>query len=384
MTMDENEKLLAMLRDLFPMLGDEELKALLRVSRRRTYPPDTILCHEGEMEDTFYIICDGEVRVTKHLEGKEHLLLQHHGPGEFFGEMALIEEQPRAATVRTVTESTFLEISKEDFETLLRQSPGLALTIVRKVTARLRDADQRAITELRLKNAQLEEQQRLRSEFLTTVAHELRTPLTTAKGYLQLACRGLVQGEQLQQTLETVLKNVETVVHLVNNILFLQELDLITPDFEPVSLAEVAMEALQAIRPKADEAGLEIRFSVEPGLPPIQGDAEGLRRALMALMDNAVKFGQGGGEIIVRVGQTDNMVQVQITDHGVGIPAEFLDKIFEPFTRRERVGGRLFGGLGLGLPLAQHVIQLHQGEIRVESEEGKGSTFTVQIPITSG
>lgn len=379
------------LHQVFPGLSEEDLAELTSVAELRTYPPDVILCHEGRIEDTFYVIVSGQIEVSKQLERDTQRVLHRPGPGEFFGEIALVQKGPRTATVRTLEPTTVLEIGRETFMSVLRRSASMAIRIMLQVTARLRDADQHSIADLRRKNielahayAELEAHQRLRSEFLTTVAHELRTPLTSATGYLELVDSGVVKPEQTTGFLQTVSRNLETVIHLVNNILFLQELEMITPEFETLSVEQVVLQAIQEMVERATQASLTINTRIKGGLPHVLGDAGGLSRAVGALLDNAIKFSPDGGEIAVRVYADDGTLRVEICDPGVGFPVERLHDLFKPFTRIEATGGHLFGGVGLGLPIAKYVVELHGGHIKVESEGGKGSTFTIVLPATGG
>ena len=376
------------LRQAFPDLEDDDLAELASVAEQHVYLPGTILCHEGRVEETFYIIIEGRAEVTKYIQEGMQRTLHHPGAGEFFGEIALVQEGPRTATVRILEPTTVLEIDRDAFMSVLQRSASMAIRIMLQVTSRLRDADLRSIADLRQKNVELAEayqkletQQQLRSEFLTTVAHELRTPLTSATGYLQLASSNTVKPEQAVDFMEKVSHNLETVVHLVNNILLLQELELITPEFEPLSMEEIVFRVVHEAVEQADHAGLTIATRVEGGLPQLPGDAGGLSRAVGALLDNAIKFSPDGGEISIHAYADNDTLQVKIRDPGIGFPTERLDEMFKPFTRIERANGHLFGGLGLGLAIAKHVVESHGGHIEVESKEGKGSTFTIVLPI---
>jgi signal transduction histidine kinase len=379
------------LQRVFPGLEEEELAELVGVAQQRTYPPGVVLCHEGRIEDVFYVIASGRAEVIKRFEDGAERLLHRLGPGEFFGEIALVQAGPRIATVRTVEPTIVLEIGRDAFMSVLQRSASMAIRIMLQVSSRLRDSDQRAITELRQKNvelarayAELEEQQRLRSEFLTTVAHELRTPLTAATGYLQLVNSGAVGTEQSPQFLETVAYNLATIVHLVNSILFLQEIELIASDFEPLHVEDVVLPAVQEMVERATQAGLTIDTQIEGDLPLVLGDADGLSRAVGALLDNAIKFSPDGGEIAVRVRADGAALRIEIRDPGIGFPLERLDDVFKPFTRIEPQDERLFGGMGLGMPISRRVVESHGGRIEAQSEVGKGSTFTIVLPAIGG
>ncbi len=379
-----------LLKQAFPGLGDEAAGELAELARIRTYPPGTLLCKEGEHEETFYLIADGEVEITKRFIEDEERLLRRAGPGTFFGEIAIIQNVPRTASVRTTEETTVLEIDKDVFEQVLRRSPSMALTMVRATIEHLRANDQRAIEELRRRKQELEEayrvlseQERLRSEFLTTLAHELRTPLTSAKGFMNLIQLGHMEGAALKMALDKVEAGIDNVISLINDLLFVQEMDTVIaePTRRPVDVGELIFELVSGEQDRAAEQGLEIATEIEPDLPKIEADPDGLRRAFGALLDNAIKFSPDGGVLRITIHNLGDELEISFADPGVGIPAEFMDRLFKRFERLEQIGDHLFGGVGLGLPIAKHLIEKHGGTITVQSELGKGSTFTVRLPV---
>ncbi len=380
--------IIAALQQIFPDLSPADLTALTDVAELHTYPTGTRLCHEGLIEDTFYIIISGSVAALKKVDENQEQFLKKLDAGEFFGEIALIQEGPRVADIATLEPTTVLEIHREDFLSLLNHSGPLAMRIMLGISWRLRDADQRSLTELRRRHdelsrayAELAEQERMRSDFLTTVSHELRTPLAVATGYLQLLNSGAVPGEQAPHFLKTVARSLDDVVQLVNNILFLQELDLITPEFTNLEIVSLVDSTLAGLRDHAATSNLTLTLTVDPDLPIVRGDANSLQRALHALLDNAIKFSPEGGDINVRLYPTEDALCIEIRDPGVGFPMEALDEIFKPFKRIESAGGHLFGGIGIGLPIARHIIAAHGGHIAAQSTVGRGSTFTVILPL---
>ena len=200
-----------------------------------------------------------------------------------------------------------------------------------------------------------------------------------ASGYLQMLQKGLMSGPQLTAGIETVARNVQQIVSLVNDILFLQEMELVLPEFQAVDMNEVASHVTETYRSKAEERGLNLRLVPSPNLPEALGDSKSLERALMALVDNAIKFSPKGGDVEVRMKHMDGQVIVSVQDHGIGIPKENMPRIFNRFYHLERSGDDLFGGIGLGLAITRQVIEQHHGSLNVTSTPGKGSTFTITL-----
>ena len=218
-----------------------------------------------------------------------------------------------------------------------------------------------------------------RHAFLTTIAHELRTPLMATNGYLQLIRSGIIPEESFQSTLETVSNNLQQITTLVNDILFVQEMDLILSDFRPVDLGDVVAAAARQQEAHARKNHTNLKIETSKGAPIILGDERSLERAVAAILDNAIKFSPNGGDVVVEVGSDAAGAFIRISDHGVGIPPDALPRIFDRFFHLEEVGDHLFRGVGLGLAIARQVIEQHQGSISVQSELEKGSVFTVYL-----
>ncbi len=332
------------------------------------------------------MILAGEVEVTKTINNNESRLLKTLGPGDFFGEMALIHNAPRAATVIAKSALTTLELDKAAFDRVLHKSTSVALAMVSEISNRLRQNDQMAVDDLRMRASELAEAyQRLaeqdlaRREFLTNVAHELRTPLMVASGYLQMLQKGIMQGDQLKAGIEMITRNVQQIVSLVNDILFLQEMDLVLPEFQAVDMNEVARTVAEKYMSTAKEHGITLRLIPNPNLHPASGDSKSLERALTALVDNAIKFSPQGGNVIISLRGKGENILVAVEDEGIGIAKENLPRIFDRFYHLERSGNDIFGGIGLGLAITRQVIEQHQGSLDVTSAPGKGSTFTMAL-----
>lgn len=375
----------------FPGITVDEVEELVSHSRVRQYPAGAVLCREDQVETTFYMILEGEVEVTKEINKSEARLLTTLRPGDFFGEMGLIHNAPRAATVTARTDLVVLELDKEAFDRVLKRSPSVSMAMVRQISQRLRENDEMAIEDLRLRARELAqayqklaEQEVARREFLTHIAHELRTPLMAANGYLQLLQNHTLPPEKLDFAISTVARNVQQIITLVNDILFLQELDLVLPEFTAVDMGEVASGVLERYKARAAACKVHLRLKEERNLPPVWGDAKSLERALTALVDNAIKFSPHGGEVEIRLERAGEQVQVAVQDHGIGISEANRPHIFDRFYHLDKHGDDLFGGIGLGLAITRQVIQQHRGKLEVESQPGQGSTFTMCLQAWTG
>ena len=374
------------LQRAFPGIPAKEAREMADLGEVTSYGAGVTLCREGAVEDTFYILLEGDVEVTKVIQHDQSRLLKHLRPGDFFGEMGLIHNAPRGASVTTTLPTTVLCIHKPDFDRLLHRSSSVSMAMVREVSRRLRENDEMAIEDLRLKAGELAaayqrlaQEEFARREFLTSIAHELRTPLTAAGGFLEMARKKMLEGEALDMAIDTVSRNVQQIVSLVNDILFLQEVELVLPELHPTDLGKVVMSAIDVVRDKADQSAVRFRLEITPGLPQVCGHFKSLERAVVMVLDNAVKFSPDGGDVYVSVSQVDEYVCVAIEDHGVGIPEDSLPHIFDRFFHIEEMGDDLFGGLGLGLAITRQVLEQHGGKIEVQSKVDVGSTFKLYL-----
>jgi signal transduction histidine kinase len=374
----------------FPGIKPAEVEELISNCQVKSYPEGTVLCRENAIEQIFYMILEGEVQVTKLLNSREDRLLKTLTPGDFFGEMALIHNAERAATVTARTPVVVLELDKKAFDSVLEHSTSVALAMVREISTRLRENDEMAIEDLRIRASELAqayqklaEQELARRDFLTNVAHELRTPLMTASGYLQLLQKGAVPGEQLKTAVDTVERNVHQIVALVNDILFLQEINLLLSEFQPVDMGEISRTVIEKYKLKATDRNITLTLRGDQNLPTIPGDARSLERALTALVDNAIKFSPRGGDVELRLNAGNEQMLVVVEDHGIGIAPDIRPRIFDRFYHLERHGNDLFGGIGLGLAIARQVIEQHNGTLDVESTPGTGSCFTMKFKRTA-
>jgi len=229
-----------------------------------------------------------------------------------------------------------------------------------------------------------EESNRLKDEFLATVSHELRTPLTAILGWSRMLEDGDLEDSIVQQAVETIGRNARAQAQIVDDILDVSR--IITGnlylDLQPMEVVPVIENAINVIRPTADAKGIRIEtyFDAKPAM--ISGDAHRLQQVVWNLLSNAVKFTDSGGRVCVKVLAVGSAVEIRVSDTGQGISPEFLPYVFERFTQADSTTTRQHGGLGLGLAIARHLVEIHGGSIKAESlGEGRGATFRIRLPM---
>jgi signal transduction histidine kinase/CHASE1-domain containing sensor protein/ActR/RegA family two-component response regulator len=229
-----------------------------------------------------------------------------------------------------------------------------------------------------------EESNRLKDEFLATVSHELRTPLTAILGWCRMLEGGTLDDSVAQQAVETIWRNAKAQAQIVDDILDVSR--IITGnlylDLHPLEVVPVVENAINVVRPTADAKGIRIETYFDRVPAMISGDANRLQQVVWNLLSNAVKFTQNGGRVCVKVSQGAGVVEVGVSDTGQGIDNEFLPYVFERFRQADSTTTRQHGGLGLGLAIARHLVEIHGGTIRAESPgAGRGATFTIRLPL---
>ena len=229
-----------------------------------------------------------------------------------------------------------------------------------------------------------EESNRLKDEFLATVSHELRTPLTAILGWSRMLEGGDLDDETVHQAVETIGRNARAQAQIVDDILDVSR--IITGnlylELQPMEVVPVIENAINVIRQTAEAKGIRIEtyFNAKPAM--ISGDANRLQQVVWNLLSNAVKFTESGGRVCVRVSQVGAAVEISVSDTGQGISPEFLPYVFERFTQADSTTTRQHGGLGLGLAIARHLVEIHGGSIKAESlGQGRGATFRIRLPL---
>ncbi|WP_427159777.1 hybrid sensor histidine kinase/response regulator [Aliinostoc sp. HNIBRCY26] len=233
--------------------------------------------------------------------------------------------------------------------------------------------------------SEAEEANRLKDEFLITVSHELKTPLNAIVGWSQLLCTGRLNEEKTKHAIATIERNAKAQAQLVEDLLDTSRIitGKLHLELQLLNLATVITSAVDSVRHIAEVKNIDLQMQLTP-VASVFGDQNRLQQIIWNLLTNAVKFTPQGGRVEVNLKQVGSFVEVIVQDTGVGIQPEFLPYVFERFRQADGSTTRRFGGLGLGLAIARHLVELHGGTVQAESGgEGKGATFTIKLPVAT-
>jgi signal transduction histidine kinase len=222
-----------------------------------------------------------------------------------------------------------------------------------------------------------------KDQFLAALSHELRTPLNAILGWTQMLRRGTLNAASVDRALETIERNARQQMTVIADLLHVSEIitGKLQLDAYPLDLRPLIASSLDALRPAALAKAIDFQSQIE-AVDPILGDPARLQQIIWNLVSNALKFTPREGQIRVALRQTESLVQLSVTDSGIGIEQQFLPYVFDRFRQEDSSYTRSFGGLGLGLAIVRQLVELHGGTVKAASGgKGLGSTFTVEFPV---
>jgi len=376
----------------FKGLDDDDIRLVASACAEEEREPGDVIFAEGAMADRFYIVIEGQVEVWKDYDDDKPDLLAVHGPGRFFGEMALIDELPRSATVVAKERTRLLYLYRDDFRRLIKERSSIALSVMTAISYMVRKANESYVERLRKRNAELEkacaqlegaQAERLRNERLSTlgrfsslILHDIRNPLSNLKGQLQLMELAPEDAEKVKSRIATSLSEVGRLERLANEFLDYSrgevrlDMTVIKPGELLARLEESQRERLAAAGVRVDR---EVRYD-----EPVILDAERVLRALQNLVDNARKaLAVKGGILKLKAYRTNGQLALEVADSGEGMSSDVLSHLFEPFYS---ASGR--GGTGLGMLIVKNIVEAHGGTVRIGSKKGVGTRVVLRFPIS--
>ena len=232
---------------------------------------------------------------------------------------------------------------------------------------------------------QAEDSSRLKEEFLATISHELRTPLSAILGWARMLRMGQLSEENAAKALDTIERNARAQAQLVDDLLDVSRIitGKLRMDVQPADPNSFIDAAVEAVRPAAEAKGVRVQKVIDTGAISIPGDPVRLQQVVWNLLSNAIKFTPRGGRVQIRSERVNSHLEIVVSDTGQGISADFLPHVFDRFRQADQKTSRQHGGMGLGLAIVRHLVEMHGGTVRAMSDgEGHGSTFTVMLPIS--
>ncbi|HEU6446814.1 MAG TPA: ATP-binding protein [Verrucomicrobiae bacterium] len=357
---------------LFRGSGKKELQDLKEISVEKRFSAGAEIFREGDPGNGLYVIKDGSVEIVHLVEGSDarHVFSQL-GPGEIFGEMAVIELRPRSATAVAAKDTIVYFLPREEMRMLLQHAPTLSFKMLEAISHRLRDFNQR-----HLRQVVDAERLALIGRFAQGIVHDLKNPLSIIGLSSELFGMPGVSEEVRAKTQERIRRQIARINEMIGDILIFtenrkRENDIIQSDFRKFIFA-----MLNDLRPDLEIKAIEIQLENDP--PPVSAplDTRRLGRVFHNLINNATDFMLDGGKIFLRFKQDEKEIVVEIEDTGPGIAPEIVDKLFQPFATHGKSHGT-----GLGLSICKKIIEDHGGKIWAQNKAGHGAVFCFSLPL---
>jgi signal transduction histidine kinase len=357
---------------LFGGMLAAELNELQRTARYLSYPAGANVFQEGDPGDGLYVIARGQVQITCLVTQDQRRVLSRLGPADFFGEMAVLDSQPRSATATAETDVELHFILREDLLELLKRSPGLAVSLMRDFSQRMREFNQQYTKEL-----VQSERLNLVGKFARSIVHDFKNPLNIIGISAEMAAMDNATLELRQSARDRIRKQVDRLSNMINELLEFTRGSGSAVVLARNDFAAFARPLLEEMAPEVAHKGLTLRIANDPPSLQLPLDPRRLTHVFHNLIHNACDaMPERGGTITVRFHQTDTELVTEIQDTGQGIAPEIAPRLFEAFAT--------FGksqGTGLGLSICKKIILDHRGQITARNAPGGGALFAFTLPL---
>jgi signal transduction histidine kinase len=383
-----------LLRDVyfFRGLAREDIERIGDACHEESFASGDVIFAEGTPADKFYILLSGTVEVWKDYQAEERDLLALHSAGHLFGEMALIDDLPRSATVVARGPVRLLSMGREDFHRIITSNSSIALSIMRSVSSMVRLSNQSFVDNLRRRNSALVKANRelkraqeklLRAERLSVVGrfsslilHDIRNPISVLRGCAEMILVRAGDQQTVERYGQQILAETERLGRLAGELLDYTRGE-ISLNMSIVDLGQLVGKAMEIVEERFASRGIEVRSDVKYKGPLIL-DFERMLRVLINLADNSYKAMPNGGVFTLRVDRERKRAIIEVSDTGAGMPEEVQKRLFEPFFTRSPEGGT-----GLGMTIVKSIVDAHDGKLTFSSTENQGTTFRISLPVVA-
>ena len=356
---------------LFRYLGRNELQALRFIAQERHFAAHTEIFHENDPGNGVYFVKDGLVEISSLVGDSERHVFSQLGPGEIFGEMAMIEHRPRSATATALKDTDVYFLPRGEMLSLIERSPGLAFSLLQQISHRLREFNR-----VYLREVVQAERLAVVGNFARSIVHDLKNPLTIIGLSAGTLDRPDLRPEARAQAQARIRKQVERINDMVGDILIFTEGKRPDAEIKPASYHAFVLDLIADLRAEAELKDARIEMQNEPPAILVPFNPRRLSRVFSNLVHNATDMMPNGGTIFLRFHCDEKEIVTEIEDTGPGIAPEIADQLFEVFATFGKAHGT-----GLGLSICKKIIEDHKGRIWARNEPGRGAVFAFALPL---
>ena len=356
---------------IFRDLTEAEISPLRKIAVERKLAPGETIFKEGDQGDGIYVIADGRVRIASNVANGEPRGLSKLGPGDLFGEMAVLDNDPRSATAVAEGAATVYFMARPDLMEIMNQTPKLAAAFVREVSLRLREFNRQYIREV------LEaERLALVGRFASSIVHDLKNPLNIIGISADLACMPAMNQESRDTHKLRIRKQIDRISNMVNELLEFARGSSSSFVLARVNYDVFVHQLIEDIRPEVALKYVTLELENEPPPVKVQINPPRLARVFHNLISNATDAMDKVGKIKLRFSVTDTEIITEVEDTGKGIAPEIADRLFEAFATFGKANGT-----GLGLSITKRIVQDHRGRIWARPAPDGGALFAFSLPL---
>ncbi|HEV8544106.1 MAG TPA: ATP-binding protein [Verrucomicrobiae bacterium] len=359
---------------LFNSLNESELQTLRKASVEREFPASHTIFHEGDPGDGIYIVREGLVQISVVVGQGERRVLTRAAAGDFFGEMAVLDGDPRSASATTDQPTKVFFIARDKLLKLIEASPRLAVSLVREFSQRMRDFNRQYVEEV-LQAERLT----LVGRFARSIVHDFKNPLNVIGLAAELVNMEKVSPEMRKTATERIHKQVDRLNNMISELLEFTRGSQQGTVFASHDYAKYINELMEELGPETEQRGVKLIVRNPPPGVLVPMDKKRLLHVFTNLIHNAVDALQGSGEVFLSFQEKPGEVVTEIEDTGQGIAPEILSRLFEPFATFGKAKGT-----GLGLSICKRIVEDHRGWIKARNEPGRGAIFTFALPLQQG